>query len=118
MSYSVNEVNALFKDFTDMQLIDIVARAEKWTHEKVYNTAHKESQVEGFPWENFDKSLEAGQGGRLPTPVRLELINAIDIHMKAGTLKQPQSTNGLFDSKMFNWFMWGWFVYFIFSLFF
>lgn len=116
LNYSVDQVNVVFSKFSDMQLIDIVARAENWTHEKVYVTAHKESLVEGFPWENFGKSLEPGEGGKLPTPVRLELINAVRIHMNAGTLKEPEEDHKFFSSKMFNWFMWGWFIYFILSL--
>ena len=117
LSYSVNDVSKIFDHFTDMQLIDIVSRAEKWPHEKVYKTAHKETLVEGDPWERFDKSLEPDAGGKLPTPVRFELLRAVEIHMKAGTLKRPQSGNTFFEGKFFKWAMWFWAVYFIVSFF-
>ena len=117
MSYSGKDVNKIFDHFTDMQLIDIVARAEDWPHEKVYKTAHKASLVEGDPWEKFNKSLEPGEGGRLPTPVRFELMRAVEIHMKAGTLKRPQSGDSFFDSRFFKWAMWFWAFYFIISFF-
>lgn len=117
MNYSVNDVSKIFDHFTDMQLIDIVARAEGWPHEKVYETAHKESSVEGDPWERFDKSLEPNGAGRLPTPVRLELMRAVEIHMNAGTLKRPHSSNTFFDSKFFKWAIWFWIFYFIVSYF-
>jgi hypothetical protein len=100
-----------------MQLIDIVARAEDWPHEKVYKMAHTETLVEGNPWEGFDKSLEPDAGGKLPMPVRLELMKAIEIHMKAGTLKRPQSSGNWYDSKYFKWAMWFWAFYFIISFF-
>jgi len=116
LNYSVNDVNdvnKIFDHFNDMQLIDIVARAEDWPHENVYRMAHKESSVEGDPWEKFNKSLEPDAGGKLPVPVRLELMRAVQIHMKAGTLKRPQSSGSFFDSKFFKWAMWFWIFYFI-----
>jgi hypothetical protein len=117
LNYLVNDVSKIFDHFTDMQLIDIIARVEDWPHEKVYKTAHKESLVEGYPWERFDKSLEPDGGGRLSTPVRLELMRAIEIHMKAGTLKRPRSSSTFFDSKFFKWAMWFLIFYFIVSFF-
>ena len=117
MSYSGKDVNKIFDHFTDMQLVDIVARAEDWPHEKDYKTAHKASLVEGDPWEKFNKSLEPGEGGRLPTPVRFELMRAIEIHMRAGTLKRPSSSGSFFDSRFFKWAMWFWAFYFIISFF-
>ena len=117
MSYSGKDVNKIFDHFTDMQLIDIVARAEDWPHEKVYKLAHTETLVEGNPWERFDTSLEPDAGGKLPTPVRLELMRAIEIHMKAGTLKRPQSGGNWYESKYFRWAMWFWAFYFIISFF-
>ena len=117
MNYSVNDVSKTFDHFTDMQLIAIVAQAEDWQHEKVYETAHKEALVEGDPWERFDKSLEPNGDGRLPTPVRLELMKAVKIHMNAGTLKRPQFSNTFFNSKFFKGAMWFLICYFIVSFF-
>ena len=83
-----------FPDFiTDMQLIDIISKAEGWSHEETYKMAHKEVGVEGYPWDRFNKSLDPKGGGTLPTPVRFELIRAFEIHDKAGNLKPKHFTS-------------------------
>ncbi len=121
-----------FPDFiTDMQLIDIISKAEGWTHAKTYKIAHEQVGVEGFPWDRFNQSLDPGGGGTLPTPVRFELIRAFDIHDKAGTLKARHFTSvgkvgeaadspiGRFTTnKYVKWAMWFWAIYFVVTFFF
>ena len=81
-----NAIQKILKEVTDMQLIDVVSKAEKWTHEQVYKTAHTQVGVEGIPWEDFNKSLQPYSGGELPVPVRLELMRAFEIHMDNNSL--------------------------------
>jgi hypothetical protein len=116
-----------FPDFiTDMQLIDIISKAEGWSHEETYKVAHKEVGVEGYPWDRFNQSMETKGGGTLPTPVRLELIRAFEIHDNAGTLKARHFTSvgkvsnqehnpfaNFTSSKFIKWAMWFWIFYFI-----
>ena len=118
-----------FPDFvTDMQLIDIISKAEGWTHAKTYKIAHEQVGVEGFPWDRFNQSLEPNGGGTLPTPVRFELIRAFEVHDFAGTLKPKHFTSvgrvssqehnpiaNFTSSKWVRWAMWFWAIYFIVS---
>ena len=113
-----------------MQLIDIISKVEGWTHEQVYKTAHKEVNIEGDPWEKFNKSLRPDEGGVLPMPVRFELIRAFDIHYEAGTLKPKHFKTVKVDrdaenplasftaNKFFKYAMWFWAIYFIVTIFF
>ena len=121
-----------FPDFiTDMQLIDIISKAEGWSHEQTYKVAHQEVGVEGYPWDRFNKSLDPTGGGTLPTPVRFELIRAFEIHDKAGNLKPKHFTSvgkvssqehnpiaNFTSSKWVRWAMWFWAIYFIVTFFF
>ena len=118
-----------FPDFiTDMQLIDIISKAEGWSHEETYKMAHKEVGVEGYPWDRFNKSLDPTGGGTLPTPVRFELIRAFEIHDKAGNLKPKHFTSvgrasnqehnpiaNYTSNKWVRWAIWFWAIYFIVS---
>ena len=121
-----------FPDFiTDMQLIDIISKAEGWTHAKTYKIAHEQVGVEGFPWDRFNQSLEPKGGGTLPTPVKFELIRAFEIHDNAGTLRPKHFTSvgrvsnqehnpiaNFTSSKWVRWAMWFWAIYFIVTFFF
>ena len=117
-----NATQQVLKNVTDMQLIDVIAKAEKWTHEQVYKTAHTQVGVEGIPWEKFNKSLQPTSGGELPIPVRLELIRAFEIHMDSGSLPMPRDKDNPLASfsanKFFKWAMWFWIFYFIITIFF
>jgi|TARA_Y100000310_G_scaffold92371_1_gene90007 hypothetical protein len=108
-------VRAFLKDISDYQLIQVIAKAEKWPDEKVYKTAHAEVHVEGDPWDKFSMS------SKLPYPVREELVRAFQIHMDAGTLKLPKPSDEFGSSyarDIGKWFMIGWVIYFIILIFF
>ncbi len=118
-----NSIQKILKEVTDMQLIDVVSKAEKWTHEQVYKTAHTQVGVEGIPWEDFNKSLQPYSGGELPVPVRLELMRAFEIHMDNNSLPGSPSTKdnplaAFSANKFFKWAMWFWVFYFIITIFF
>jgi hypothetical protein len=115
-------IRDVLKEVTDMQLIMIIANAEDWTIEQVYKTAHTQVHVEGDPWEKFNKSMEPGGGGQLPTPVRQELQRAFKLHMDAKTLQLPKPGESLLGGSLTRyvsnlplgkWFMIGWAIYFI-----
>ena len=116
-----NSIQQILNKVTDMQLIDVISKAEQWTHEKVYKTAHSQVKVQGVPWESFNKSLQPGSGGELPDPVRFELVRAFEVHMNSGTLPMSQPTSKsdtlrlMFfpENKWMRWIMWFWIAYFV-----
>ena len=79
----------VFHKMSDTELLSIVGWAQKWTTEKVYDTAFEqvfpEKQLkESKP--DFDEWFIASENPRLPLIVREELIRAFRIHMATGRM--------------------------------
>ena len=78
----------VFHKMSDTELLSIVGWAQKWTTEKVYDTAFE--QV--FPTKQLsDAKTDFGvwlsaDNPKLPTIVREELIRAFRIHMATGRM--------------------------------
>ena len=79
----------VFHKMSDAELLSIVGWAQKWTTEKVYDTAFEqvfpEKQLkESKP--DFDEWFIASENPKLPMIVREELIRAFRIHMASGRM--------------------------------
>ena len=78
-----------FHRIDDLSLLNIVSWAQKWSMEKVYDTAFEqvfpERQLEESRPE-FDIWFDSADHPKLPIVVREELIRAFRIHMASGRM--------------------------------
>ena len=79
----------VFHKMSDTELLSIVGWAQKWTPEKVYDTAFEqvfpERQLKDAK-PDFEEWFIASENPRLPLIVREELIRAFRIHMASGRM--------------------------------
>ena len=78
-----------FHKMSDTELLSIVGWAQKWTAEKVYDTAFEQVFPERQLKESkpdFDEWFIASENPKLPMIVREELIRAFRIHMASGRM--------------------------------
>ena len=78
-----------FHKIDDLSLLSLISWAQKWSMEKVYDTAFEqvfpEKQLEDSRPE-FDTWFMASEHPKLPMVVREELIRAFRIHMASGRM--------------------------------
>ena len=78
-----------FHKIDDLSLLNIVSWAQKWSTEKVYNTAFEqvfpEKQLKDSK-PDFDEWFMSSDHPKLPIIVREELIRAFRIHMASGRM--------------------------------
>ena len=128
----------LVNGLTDCQLIEVISAVQGYTHEQTYVYAHKQVGVIGDPWNKWSRnfSLMPTNTAKLPTPVRIELDEAILKILLHGRLKQKHFAKVLeatmsyenrqnmfkppqrsFFDKIFNYMLWFLIFYWIFSIF-
>lgn len=128
----------LVDSLTDCQLISVVSSVQNYSHEQTYKLAHEQVHVEGDPWDLWSRnfSLMPTNKLKLPSPVRIELEEAIGKFIVEGRLKTDhfasvltanmvwEERQGLarpprrsFTDKLLNYAMWFMVFYTIFSLF-
>ena len=78
-----------FHKIDDLSLLSLISWAQKWSMEKVYDTAFEqvfpEKQLEDSRPE-FDTWFMASEHPKLPMVVREELLRAFRIHMASGRM--------------------------------
>ena len=78
-----------FHKIDDLSLLSLISWAQKWSMEKVYDTAFEQVFPEkqlGDSRPEFDTWFMASEHPKLPMVVREELIRAFRIHMASGRM--------------------------------